>query len=103
MLHLSLVTHQDITGVCVVALRPQVRVEGTNGNAMPWGHGDEGATGHLSSGVRRLYRIHDFSSRAEQLHIAVCGEGGGERAGKQLEIWWSEQQAARQQAATQEK
>lgn len=63
--------HQDVVEVCLVALRAQVSVEGTDGDALPRSHRDEGPTHNLLPLIRQLHRIHYFTLGAKQLLVTV--------------------------------
>lgn len=63
--------HQDVVEVCVVALRAQVGVEGTDGDALPRSHRDESPAHDLLPLLRQLHRIHYFTLGAKQLLVTV--------------------------------
>lgn len=63
--------HQDVVEVCVVALRAQVSVEGTDGDALPRSHRDESPAHHPLPLIRQLHRGHYLTLGAKQLLVTV--------------------------------
>lgn len=63
--------HQDVVEVSLVALRAQVSVEGTDGDALPRRHRDESPAHHPLPLSRKLHRIHYFTLGAKQLLVTV--------------------------------
>lgn len=63
--------HQDVVEVCLVALGAQVSVEGTDGDALPRSHRDEGATHDPLPLIRHLLRVHYLTPGAKQLLVTV--------------------------------
>lgn len=63
--------HQDVVQVCLVALRAQVSVEGTEGDALPWSHRDESPAHNSLLLLRQLHRIHYLTLGAKQLLVTV--------------------------------
>lgn len=66
-----LAPHQDVVEVCLVALRAQVSVEGTDGDALPRSHRDENPAHDLLPAIRQLHRIHYLTLGAKQLLVTV--------------------------------